>query len=182
MISPVPPQRWLHFRTRQGDPGPHEDAPLKHWPGLNLAGCCALRHHCSFIHPVQPQLLQGRRPAEICSSLSLLRACRGWERAWERGLRLFAAAGRAPGRRKAVWDNGIWHSWTEGYELGFFTASVLNLIIQQLSSVANLSTCIAGEERSFYKNTGTSEYKIMPPPASIIAIYSWREMFISWAV
>lgn len=32
---------------------------------------------------------------------------------------LFAPAGRALGRRRAVWNDSIWTSWTEVYELGF---------------------------------------------------------------
>lgn len=154
MISPVPPQRWLNFSTSQGNPGPHKDVPLKHWPGLNLAGCCALRHRCSLIHPVQPQ--QGRGgPTEICSSLSLLRACRG--------VQPFCTSRQSPRQAEGSMgqqhlDQLNWSVWTR-----VFMASVLNLIIQQLSSGTNLSTCIVGGERSFYKNTGTSEYKIVLP-------------------
>lgn len=56
------------------------------------------------------QLLQGRGPSEICSSLSLLRGCRG--------VQPFCTSRQSS--RQALWDNGIWHSWTEGEKLGIF--------------------------------------------------------------
>lgn len=113
MISPVPPQRWLNFSTRPGDPGPHKDARLKLWPGLNSAGCCALMYHHSLIHPVQPQLLQRRSPTEICSSLSILSACRG--------VQPLCSAGRAPGSMRQ-WHLALlnWRVWTGAfYSLSF---------------------------------------------------------------
>lgn len=173
MISPVPPQRWLNFSTSQGNPGPHEDVPLKHWPGLNLAGCCALRHRCSLIHPVQPQ--QGRGgPTEICSSLSLLRACRG--------VQPFCTSRQSPRQAEGSMgqqhlDQLNWSVWTR-----VFMASVLNLIIQQLSSGTNLFALWEGKGHFTRTQVHLNIKLCSPSPASIIAIYSWREMFISWAV
>lgn len=94
-------------------------------------------------------------PTEICSSLSLLRACRG--------VQPFCTSRQSPRQAEGSMgqqhlDQLNWSVWTR-----VFMASVLNLIIQQLSSGTNLSTCIVGGERSSYKNTGTSEYKIVLP-------------------
>lgn len=60
MISPVPPQRWLNFSTRQGDPGPHEDAPLKLWPALNSAAAvqAQLLPHWNVLITVPCECLQ----------------------------------------------------------------------------------------------------------------------------
>lgn len=154
MISPVPPQRWLSFSTSQGNPGPHKDIPLKHWPGLNLAGYCALRHCCSIIHPVQPQLLQGRGPTEICSSLSLLRTCRG--------VQPFCTSRQSP--RQAEDSMGQWHldqlNWSIWTGVFYGLSFEFNYSATQFR---HKSMCIVGGERSFYKNTGTSKYKIVLP-------------------
>lgn len=86
--------------------------------------------------------------------------------------------------RRAVWDNSIWPSWTEGYELfGVFFYGLGFASDYSVIPFRHKSGCLhCGRGRSFLKNTGTSGYKMMPPsPASIIAIHSWREVFISWA-
>lgn len=155
MISPVPPQRWLKFSTRQGDPGHTGMLPSSNGlasirlavvlSGITVASsilcspsCCKEEALLKFAHPSP---FWG--PAEECSLFAQhaeLQAGGG-----QYGTMAFGTA-----ELKCM-------NWV------FFMASVLNFIIQQLRSGTNLSTCIAGEERLCYENTGTSEYKIMPP-------------------
>lgn len=104
MISPVPPQRWLNFSTRQGDPGPHEDAPLKLWPALNSAA--------AVLSGISEASSPCASPA--AAPLKCAHHCPLWVPAEE--CSLLALAGRAPGRRRAVWDSGICTAELKGVE------------------------------------------------------------------